>query len=267
MTSAGTPGRPLTDRVRYLLSQLQRTCTQVFDALLPAECLGCRETHLPAEYEDPVCPNCLMKLRPMPWPRCERCHAPRGTGAEDLPCLDCREWPEALTRARSAVVHEEPATRLISALKYQGWPVVADVMARPMGLLDAGLPPGPLVPVPTTPARARRRGYNQAEVLAAAVARRTGRRVRNLLQRRPLSASQVALQRWQRLDNVHQAFFVPPDHGSGLREDHVILLDDVLTTGATASAAAEALACYGVPSISLLTFARALPFERRPGLR
>lgn len=251
---------------RWLLERIRRTWIDIFDALLPAECLGCRETHLPPEHDGPVCPTCLLRLRPLPWPRCERCHAPRGTGGQDLPCLDCAAWPPSLVRARSAVVHEGPATRLMAALKYQGWPVAADVMARSMEALDRELPEGPLVPVPTTPARKRRRGYNQAEVLALALARRTGRRVLKVLQRRPLSASQVALQRWQRMDNVHEVFFVPSGQGSGVREEHVILLDDVLTTGATASAAANALASSGVASISLLTFARALPFERRSGL-
>lgn len=250
--------------VRRLWRRAREACVDVFDALLPAECLGCREVHLPPEYPGPVCPTCLSRLRPLPWPRCPRCHAPRGTAGQDLPCLDCADWPDSLARSRSAVVHEEPATSLVAALKYQGWPVVASVMATPMARLAHELPPGPLVPVPTTPARMRRRGYNQAEVLAQAVARTTGRQVRNLLMRRPLSGSQVALQRWQRMGNVHKAFFVSPERSSRVGEDHVILLDDVLTTGATASAAAQVLVAAGIASVSLLTFARALPFERRP---
>lgn len=259
---------PVDDtRVSRLWRRTRARCTRVFDALLPAECLACREVHLPPEHVGSVCPTCLARLRPLPWPRCARCHAPRGTGAGDLPCLDCADWPEELILARSGVVHDGPAISLVAALKYQGWRVAADVMARPMVHLTRDLPAGPLVPIPTTRARERRRGYNQAQVLAECVADVGERQVRNLLERRPLSASQVALQRWQRVDNVRKAFFVPPGRGSQVREDHVILLDDVLTTGATASAAAQVLAAAGVASISVLTFARALPFERRPDIQ
>lgn len=164
-------------------------------------------------------------------------------------------------------MHDGPALNLVAALKYQGWRVAAEVMAPPMARLAGDLPEGPLVPIPTTRARERRRGYNQARVLADAVADAGGRPVRSLLARRPLSASQVALQRWQRMDNVRRAFFVPPAGASQVREQHVILLDDVLTTGATASAAAQVLVAAGVASVSLLTFARALPFERRPDMK
>ena len=239
-------------------------CLRAFDALLPAECLACRAVHLPPESPGPVCTTCLARLRAIPWPRCDRCHAPRGTSGEDLPCLECAGWPDSLERARSAAVHEGPAARLVTALKYQSWPVAAQVMARSMASLAGELPAGPLVPVPTTAARERRRGYNQAAVLAEALGTITGRPVQNLLMRRALSASQVALQRWQRLDNVRQAFVVRDVWGSRLSREHVILLDDVLTTGATASAAARVLSLAGVSSISVLTFARALPYERRP---
>lgn len=117
----------------------------------------------------------------------------------------------------------------------------------------------PVVPVPTTPSRQRRRGYNQARVLAEAVARRLGVEVLDALVRRPGSASQVALPREERRANVSKAFEPGPDGSRIGAVSHTILVDDVLTTGATAGAAAAMLAALGTGTVTVAAFARALP--------
>lgn len=126
---------------------------------------------------------------------------------------------------------------------------------------EAGLP-SVVVPVPTTRTRRRRRGYNQAAVLAEAVAAATERPVARALRRCSGGRTQVALQPIERRRNVLRAFSVPEDEARRVRGRHVLLVDDVLTTGATAGAAAGALDGAGVVGVTLLTFARALPYRR-----
>jgi predicted amidophosphoribosyltransferase len=118
------------------------------------------------------------------------------------------------------------------------------------------------VPVPTTTLRLRQRGYNQAELLACAFAARTGREVRPLLERRGSARTQTALQPVARGANVAGAFRVPPAAVRALHRTHLLLVDDVLTTGATAAECARTLQAAGARCISLITFARALDARR-----
>jgi len=122
-----------------------------------------------------------------------------------------------------------------------------------------------VVPVPTTRLRVRRRGYNQALLLARSVAERLGLDLVEALLRTRGGATQVALHPSQRRANVRGAFQAREEAFPGLRGVHVLLVDDVLTTGATAVAAATELALAGVSEVTLLTYARALPFLRGTG--
>src|SRR5690606_37131098 len=77
--------------------------------LLPARCLGCASPLALDGADRVICPACLAALREPPWPRCPRCHFPRGTGRVDPGCLECKVWPSAVTAARTAAVLEPPA--------------------------------------------------------------------------------------------------------------------------------------------------------------
>jgi len=241
---------------------------EVVDFLLPAACLAC-EDRLPLEVEgELVCATCLSRLREAPWPRCPRCHFPSGTGRAAAACAACRDWPSALQTARSVVILEDVAERLVHALKYQGWKELAPLLAERMGALPlperAAAADVLVVPMPTTRKRRRQRGYNQAGRISEAYALRTGRPVLEALERTGGGGSQVALHPAQRRTNVRRAFSVAPALAAELQGRHVILVDDVLTTGATASEAALTLERAGADGVSLITFARALPDRRRP---
>jgi len=181
----------------------------------------------------------------------------------------CRAWPEALSFARHAHVLAHPADALVHALKYEGWAELAGEMGRAMARVPLPHPPaGPprlVVPVPTTAARVRRRGYNQALLLARAVAEGAGLDLSEALIRTRGGATQVALHPSQRRANVRGVFAAREEETPRLRGAHVLLVDDVLTTGATAGAAALELARAGAEATTLLTFARALPFLTTPG--
>ncbi|MEJ2502801.1 MAG: phosphoribosyltransferase family protein, partial [Gemmatimonadota bacterium] len=140
-------------------------------------------------------------------------------------------------------------------------PAVAGVLADRMAALplppDARVETRMVVPVPTTPLRVRERGYNQASVLAHAVAERSGRHVLEALTRAGGARSQTTLQPAARRANVAGAFALGPGMARSIAGEHVLLVDDVLTTGATIIACSEALVEAGARCVSALTFARA----------
>jgi ComF family protein len=155
----------------------------------------------------------------------------------------------------------------VHALKYGGWPELAPVLAGRMAELvrREGSVPGSalVVPVPTTRKRERERGYNQAELLARAFAERRELPFLDALERRSSARSQVSLHPDERRANVRSAFAVKGDAADRLRGARVLLIDDVLTTGATACEAAETLERGGATGVTVITFARALPDRRR----
>lgn len=248
---------------------MRTTLSRLLDVLLPTGCVVCR-AWIPQEPGRPaaiVCRRCRLRLLRASWPRCPRCHAPRGTGRDETAdCLECRPWPSALRRARFAHVLVPPATDLVHALKYEGWRELADPLGSSMArTVRAHLPPRAtsvhdaprlVVPVPTTRARIRARGYNQAAVLADVVASRLDLPWTEALVRGAASESQTSLDPGARRANVRGAF---SPSVRDLEGRDVLLVDDVLTTGATACEAARVLMDAGAASVALVTFARALP--------
>ncbi len=243
---------------------------RAMDFFLPSACLACSSRIPPGATGAAglVCATCRTRLRPVPSPICLRCGYPGGTGrAPGAPCLECRDWPPVLRSARCAVVLTGPAGRLVHALKYGGWRELAPLMAGRMThalRTSPGVPAAAVVvPVPTTRARRRRRGYNQAALLARELALSTGRPLREALVREGDQRTQVALHPDERRANVQRAFSVRAEARPELREAHVVLVDDVLTTGATALAAAGALGSGGAHAVSVVAFARSLPHRTR----
>jgi ComF family protein len=234
------------------------------DLVFPPACLGCDRRIPAAAGERLVCGECRRRLQRLVPPLCPRCGAPAlRTGRPPGPvCGECREWPATLRAARSVCLLEPPADRLVHQLKYRGWRVLAEPLAGLMAALplpaDVVRERGPVIPVPTTAARRRQRGYDQAELLAAALARRSGRRMLPVLVRARPGGSQTLLQSAARAANLAGAVRVAPGRGADLAGAHPLLVDDVLTTGATANECVRALVAAGARCVTVLTFARAL---------
>ena len=193
------------------------------------------------------------------------CWACSGTAAPGAPlCRACalglRRLPPELAdlagvRCFSAVAYEGAARDLVRALKFRSARGVAGSMAAaivataPEGLLAGAA----LVPVPLTRARARRRGFNQALVLADAVGRRTGCAVVECLERRGGSGTQVGRDRAERARALHGAVRA----SCAVAElERALLVDDVTTTGATLAACAAALRDAGCERVAAVTYAR-----------
>lgn len=176
-------------------------------------------------------------------------------------CRECDGWPAALTAARYAYELAPPADHLVHGLKYEGWRELAPFMGDAMAHLELpAVRPGArqlVVPVPTTARRRRSRGYNQAELLAERIAEVRGLSLVPALARPVASESQTTLHPEERRRNVRGAFRRTPA-ARAVQGAAVLLVDDVLTTGATACAAAEALVAAGARDVVVVTFARAV---------
>lgn len=240
----------------------------LLDLVLAPVCLGCGGCIRPGDSARLVCRRCRARLRPLPPPCCDRCGAPllRTGRAAGRCCDECRDWPLELVSARSACVLAPPADRLVHQLKYRGWRALAPILgelASPLAAADDPThEPALVIPVPTTRARLRTRGYNQAALIAESLASHSGRELAELLQRGAARSTQTTLQPLARRANVAGAFTVPEAAAARLWGSHVILVDDVLTTGATAAECARTLAQAGACCIRLVTFARALDARR-----
>ena len=240
--------------------------------ILPAECLLCRALLSFRDSARLVCDVCRHRWRPVCPPWCDRCGQPEPLfGA----CRLCASWPPALVHARSAVWLDGGARAAVHALKYRGLARIADELAGVMAGLDLpGLDSAWLVPVPLGPKRLWRRGYNQSERLARALARRWRRPVVELLARTRDTATQTALTPEARLANVAGAFETRnaerrsrngrTGECSAIRvpssafERPLVLVDDVFTTGATLAEAARPLERAGAATVMAVTFGRAV---------
>jgi predicted amidophosphoribosyltransferase len=235
--------------------------------LLPNACVVC-DREVPERAPDQlVCGLCRSRLRAVP-AGCSRCGQPL---PPIPPCRFCRDWPAALTDVRSAVWLDDAARAVVHHLKYQALPALgretAELVARHIPRPAAGF----LVPIPLAQGRLRARGYNQATAIARGLAAVWQLPVAEQLLSRPRdTGTQTALTPEARSANVAGAFHArAPATGKGLAPSDrapgptVILVDDVLTTGATLCAAASALADAGWRAVRAVTFARAMPYELR----
>jgi len=175
--------------------------------------------------------------------------------------------PPAYARARAAVRYDDVARTLVHALKYQDRTDLAPAMGRWMAragreLLDEA---DVLVPVPLHWRRGWSRRYNQSGVLARVIEAETGVRVAadGLRRIRP-TEQQIGLSRTERASNVQGAFKVVSDRQSVIEGRRVVLIDDVLTSGATVDACARALLRAKAASVDVLVFARVVDGPRTP---
>lgn len=234
------------------------------DVALPTLCVACRE---PVAGEG-VCAACWSQLAFIAPPYCPRLGIPFVYDpGPDLLSMQAIADPPAYQRARAAVHYDEVAKTLVHALKYQDRTDLAPTMGRWMAraghelLGEADL----LVPVPLHWRRAWSRRYNQSGALAQVIARQTGVTVsRDALRRVRPTQQQIGLSRSERATNVQGAFKVSQDKTTDVQGRRVILIDDVLTSGATVDACARALLRAKAAQVDVLVFARVVDTMKAP---
>ena len=245
--------------MRALAPSLSRLSAALLDIVFPPACLACRKA---IETHGALCPSCWDRMGFIERPYCERLGTPfaQDLGAEGLLSPEAIANPPVYARARAVARFDEgPARQLVHRLKY------GDKLdlAKPMGawmaragaeiLTEADM----LVPVPLHRNRLWTRKFNQSAELAQVVARHCGVPMDAFaLARIKPTVPQVGLTRTKRAENVQGAFRVPDEARFRLIDRNVVLVDDVLTSGATINAASRALLRGGAKRVDVLVFAR-----------
>jgi len=251
-------------RLARVAAGLRRALRRSLDVALPPLCPACRDL----VTDTGLCPTCWSKLGFISAPYCPRLGIPfaydPGPGILSMQAI---ADPPAFQRARAAVRYDEVSRALVHAYKYGDrldlGPMIGGWMARAGRELTAEA--DALVPVPLHWRRLWTRRFNQSAALAEAIARESGIAVaQSALRRVKATQQQVGLSRAERATNVQGAFRVAPDAKAEVAGRRLILIDDVLTSGATADACARALLRAGAAQVDVLVFARVVDAAKAP---
>lgn len=233
----------------------------LLDLVYPPSCLVCRRA---VAQHGALCPECWRDIAFIERPFCERLGTPfeRDLDQPGLISPEAAANPPVFRRARAVARYDSDKARsLAHRLKYHDRLELADPMGRWMTRAGADIlgEADLLAPIPLHRLRLTARRFNQSAALAKVIARECGAPVETmaLLRVKP-TAPQVGLSRAQRAANLAGAFRVDPERAALLKGRNIVLIDDVLTTGATANAAARALLKAGAAQVDLLVFARAV---------
>ncbi len=260
-----TSARPADAAWRHLGGGLRAALRLVLDFALPPLCPSCRE---PLADGAGLCASCWSKLSLIEPPYCARLGIPfvfdPGAG---LLSMEAIANPPAYDRARAAVRYDDVASALVHQFKYGDRLDPAPMMGRWMAragrelLADADA----LIPVPLHWRRLWARRFNQSATLAGAISALCGVQVvYGGLKRIRATPQQVGLSKTERADNVQGVFRVPGENKPEIVGRRLVLVDDVLTSGATVDACARALLRAGAAHVDVLVFARVVANSRSP---
>jgi ComF family protein len=261
MDTAATVG---PSRLKRFTSGLRNYARRALDVALPPLCPACRGV----VTDNGVCPTCWSKLSFIAPPYCPRLGIPfaydPGPGILSMQAI---ANPPAFARARAAVRYDEVARQLAHAFKYNDRMDLGPMLGRWMARAGRELLEGAdaLVPVPLHWRRLWARRFNQSAALAQHIAGESGIVVAHgVLKRVKPTAHQVGLSRKDRAANVQGAFRVPSEARPDIAGRRLVLIDDVLTSGATSDACARALLHGGAAQVDVLVFARVVDDGKAP---
>lgn len=221
---------------------IQNLADKLLGVLFPDRCVGC------GSLGNLLCPACRAQLRPLPHPPRSLTHA-NGTNS-------------SLKEARAAYVFEGPLREAIHALKYNRVKRIAPILGDLLSdyLHTYAMPIDAIIPVPLHKQRLAERGFNQSELVAQRLAESCGKPllVKGLFRTRD-TAHQVGLDAQERKQNMQNAFVW---RRSSAPPPRILLIDDVLTTGATLNACAQALKAAGSREVRALTLAQSASDNR-----
>jgi competence protein ComFC len=245
---------------KRLASVLNSLLCGLADLVYPKICVVCKNKLKETSVANLVCLGCWDKIKKNRPPFCRRCG--RGLEKKSLAkniCVSCLRKPLEFDRAFAPCVYEGTLKELIHQFKYNNRDYLGAVLAKfmvdfirqydiPMDYLDL------IIPVPLHAARLREREFNQAQILSDHIAAAFGKKVlNNTLVRQRYTKTQTELKDAERFSNVKESFTLKD--AQAVKSKNILLVDDVLTTGATSSEAALALKTAGANIIFVLTLA------------
>ncbi len=236
---------------------LRRAGEALLSLFFPPHCASCSAETGAGEH---LCPTCAEGVQRIEAPFCRRCSQPfEGDITGEFTCSNCGDREFHFDCAVARHLARDVVREFIHSFKYERQYHLRHQLAAwaAAGLDDERIRAQPfdaLVPVPLHPARKREREFNQAEVIAELLARRAGVPVRNAIVRTRYTTTQTRLDRRERMENLRGAFRVR--HPAAVLDRHLILVDDVFTTGSTVEECARVLRDAGAASVRALTVAR-----------
>ena len=251
---------------------LKRTLDALASVLFAAPCRVCGDA-LQHAGRIPICAACLEGFERIANPLCQCCgrpfESPLAADAAQPLCRLCRIGFYGFDQARSFAVYNDALSEAIVLLKYDGVRPLGDWFAARLAEAifrgTSGWRADVVVPVPLHPERLRERGYNQAELIARPLAKRLDLRlVEHLLARTKPRPPRLLLSRRERWESVRGAYVTRP--GRKVDNLRILLVDDVMTTGATLDACARALKKAGAAAVFGITVARVRSWQVPPGV-
>jgi ComF family protein len=231
--------------------------TRLLNLLFPPRCPSCRED---VAAPGALCGVCWKALSFIAAPMCAICGHPfEFSLGEQAECGECMRRKPAYAKARAVLRYDEHSSRPITGFKFSDRTVLAPMFGDWLARAGAEFLPraDALVPVPLHWRRLLWRRYNQSALLAHAVSRKTGLTVLpDILTRRKRVKPQAGLTRRQRLINMRGVFAVHPRRKASIAGKRLVLIDDVITTGATLNHCAKALLKAGASEVYVLTLAK-----------
>lgn len=225
---------------------MQPYVSALADLFYPQRCVGCE-----SRASDVLCGGCYEALPVIEPPVCRRCGMP--TAFETFVCDECKNADYGFESVRAPLRYEGVGKEIVHALKYRGYTRVVERLMAPLmlGALDVSHRYDAVVPVPLHRSRLRRRGFNQAALMAKAIARELDAGLSDTLEVVRRTRDQVELSGAGRRANVAGAF-----RARGRVSGNILLIDDVFTTGATMSECAGVLMQAGAREVRALSFCR-----------
>ncbi len=246
----------MTDQTTFL-DRLRWTGRLALDTVLPPRCLACGEI---VDRQGQICATCWPGLDFIARPYCAVCGTPFAYDmGEDAICGKCSAEAPTFDRGRAALVYNDLSARLIVGLKHADRTHHAPVFARWLAVAGGDLldRADVLTAVPLHRHRLWRRRFNQSAMMAHVLSALSGvTAVPDVLLRTRPTPSQSGRTRLQRFENVRGAFAVKPSRVDDVAGKHIVVVDDVFTTGATLGVAARCLKQAGAAHVDVLTLAR-----------
>ena len=235
--------------------------TGLRDLVFPPLCIGCHHLLTPSDKPWQICPNCRQRVIRNRPPFCQMCSRPLSHFSKPF-CKTCRRLPRAFNQAWAATFYTDKMSDLLFKFKYGQKTglryffshlmlAFVETYRLPLATIDL------IVPIPLHPSRQRERGFNQSELLAALVSRRLAIPLSagHLVRVRP-TGFQARLRQKERWTNLEAAFKMKSS--LAVRGKNILLIDDLLTTGATSSGAAQVLKTAGAATVYVLALAVAI---------
>lgn len=228
--------------------------------------------HVCSQWQQhPVCRSCLNQFAPSVC-RCQRCGLRLKGNTQHAICGQCEDYPPEMDQVIVAMDFVAPWSDLISQLKFRDSPALASTLANQLAQSvsrQTQLTPDLIVPIPLSKHRWQERGYNQAWLLAQRVADQMAWRNRlshDTLERQRETGRLMSMQADERVQRIKQAFVIRPEKRHQVEGQHVVIVDDVMTTGATANEATRTLLKAGAASVTAWFVART-PAPTKPQTR